>query len=357
MYRQLPRQKVAAHLAEPDDMKLFRSELRGSTLKRTHSDPNIRVFDREAVKPLSRETTNRLAALIRQQPEYIRLVHNLKVKIAFEEPVDSKGIKRVQRAPSATEKHPHPPGSTKGGEIVCQQRVNGENEREGLQSKRERHVRFGDIKNIYPTEHVKEKSSAWNGSPNIVGKPENKYVSTFKKTTLIGNQSTSRRSSSCVSILEKTGIGQVTLQITDFHHPGMTKTLSMNYSSSVLSQNSSVLSKDTIRLTGRKDLLRHACVRRTEHRLRTLRKNREIRETTRAELEKKRRLGEGQGNDGYSANFLRPNKTILTQPETNSDRPTVSEKRQHRQGRILERTKLLPENSNRPHARTVAWVN
>ena len=149
-----------------------------------------------------------------------------------------------------------------------------------------------------------------------------------------------------VSMPQKSGVGQISLQMSDFYRPGMTKTMSVNYASSILSQNSRILSEDLIRLSNKKDVARQAFVKRTERRLRILRKNRELREQTKVERDRRARMDDDQAENGVeSAYFRQPETTLLARLSADMDELlTTSEKKEFRKDRIKERTMLLPEN-------------
>lgn len=326
-------------------------------LKRTHSDPYLHDLCESdgdnrhlSFSYLDKDNAARWS-FIRQQPEYKRLIKNIAHKRAFEE----QGYGAVETKEQGSQTNNTGPVSG----TVQQEKLKPKS-REGSALKRKE--RQQGESGFPPSRIDSAKSySSTNSSRHAtfpVGKGGRKVsCATLTEITSLDMKSTysDRRSrapssangrrhnmSSNVTLPGTSGIGQISLQMRDHNNPGLTKTMSMNYSSSALLQNSRILSEELIRASGKKDAMRQAFVRRTERRIKILQKNREQRMKTKSDLERKKRMEED--DDLETVYFRRPEATLLAPSTGSTAHLTAGDKKDFRKERIKERTLLLPEN-------------
>ena len=130
------------------------------------------------------------------------------------------------------------------------------------------------------------------------------------------------------------GMGKIFLQMPDIVKPGLTRTLSLSYSTSALNHNSRLLAEDVDTKPQRRERAQSSLVKRIETRLETLKKKKEA--FLQAKEEEERKLKEEEEN------FLAVKSTDKLLDKKKSEKcMTGAERKQVRKERIHVRTSLM----------------
>ena len=130
------------------------------------------------------------------------------------------------------------------------------------------------------------------------------------------------------------GMGKIFLQMPDIVKPGLTRTLSLSYSTSALNHNSRLLTEDVDTKAQRKERAQSSLVKRIETRLETMKKRKEAFMQAKEEEERKRKEEE--------ENFEAVKSTDKLLDKKKSEKfMTVAERKQVRKERIHTRTSLM----------------
>ena len=130
------------------------------------------------------------------------------------------------------------------------------------------------------------------------------------------------------------GMGKIFLQMPDIVKPGLTKTLSLSYSTSALNHNSRLLTEEVDTKAQRRERAQSSLVKRIETRLETMKKRKEA--FMQAREEEERKLQEEEENFEAVKNTEK-----LLDKKKSEKFMTVAERKQVRKERIHVRTSLM----------------
>ena len=130
------------------------------------------------------------------------------------------------------------------------------------------------------------------------------------------------------------GMGKIFLQMPDIVKPGLTRTLSLSYSTSALNHNSRLLTEDVDTKAQRRERAQSSLVKRIETRLETLKKKKEA--FMRAKEEEERKLKEEEEN----SHAVKSTNKLLDRKKSEAFM-TGAERKQVRKERIHVRTSLM----------------